>query len=47
MVKVKGSKQAVEDIFEIRKFYSETSTAFAEELVDLIFSKEILLSQFP
>ncbi len=39
MVKVKWSKQAVEDIFEIRKFYSEISTAFAEELVDLIFSK--------
>jgi toxin ParE1/3/4 len=47
LVKVKWSKQAVEDIFEIRKFYSETSTTFAEEQVDLIFSKEILLAQFP
>ena len=47
MVKVKWSKEAIENIFEIREYYMKVSPKFSELLTDQIFEKEDLLVSFP
>lgn len=47
MVKVKWSKEAIENIFEIREYYMKVSPKFSELLTDQIFEKEDLLISFP
>lgn len=45
MVEVKWTNQAIEDIYEIRKYYFFRSARYAEQLTDKIFEKEILLKK--
>jgi len=47
MVKVKWSKEAIENIFEIREYYIKVSPSYAEEITDRIFEKENILISFP
>ncbi len=47
MVKVKWTKQAIQDIYSIREYYLPLSTKFATKVTDQIFSKERLLASFP
>ncbi|SMD41619.1 hypothetical protein SAMN00777080_0145 [Aquiflexum balticum DSM 16537] len=47
MVKIKWSKEAIENIFEIREYYKQVSPRYAEEITDRIFDKENLIIAFP
>jgi addiction module RelE/StbE family toxin len=47
VVQIRWSKQAIENIFQIREYYLELSTHFADELTNQIFSKEEIISAFP
>lgn len=47
MVKIKWTKQAIEDIYSIREYYLPLSSRFADRVVDQIFLKEKLISAFP
>ena len=47
MVKVKWTKQAIQDIYSIREYYLPLSPKFATKVTDQIFSKERLLASFP
>ncbi len=47
MVKVKWTKQAIENIYSIREFYLIHSPRFADKLTDQIFSKEKIIASFP
>lgn len=47
MVKVIWSKQAIENIHELREHYFQISPNYAEKLTDEIFNKEEILVNFP
>jgi toxin ParE1/3/4 len=47
MVKVNWSKQAIEDLYQIREYLSLLSPRFAEALTDEVFNKEITLQNHP
>ena len=47
MAKVNWTRQAVEDIYEIREYYEKLSPTYAEELTDQIFEKEKYIAQHP
>ncbi|WP_339704901.1 type II toxin-antitoxin system RelE/ParE family toxin [Algoriphagus aquimarinus] len=47
MVKVKWTKQAIENIYSIQEYYLPLSPKFAYKVTDQIFSKERLLASFP
>ena len=47
MVGINWTRQAIEDIHEIREYYKVRSSKFAEQLTDKIFEKGDSLQQFP
>ncbi|MGB3588958.1 MAG: type II toxin-antitoxin system RelE/ParE family toxin [Tunicatimonas sp.] len=47
MVKVNWTRQAIEDIYEIREYYQPRSAKYAEQLTNKIFEKETLLEKHP
>ncbi|MCK5700830.1 MAG: type II toxin-antitoxin system RelE/ParE family toxin [Cyclobacteriaceae bacterium] len=47
MVKVNWTRQAIEDIHEIREYYKIRSATFTEQLTDKIFEKGDSLQRFP
>lgn len=47
MVKVNWTRQAIEDIYEIREYYRTRSEKYAEKLTDKIFEKADNLDQYP
>jgi len=47
MVKIKWTKQAIENIYSIREYYLQVSPKFADKITDQIFSKERLIASFP
>ena len=47
MVKVNWTRQAIEDIYEIREYYRPRSAKYAEQLTDKIFEKETFLKKHP
>ena len=47
MVKINWTRQAIEDIHEIREYYSLHSEKYAEQLTDNIFEKADYLIQHP
>ncbi len=47
MVKIRWTKQAIEDVHLLREFYLNRSEKFTEELTDKIFEKVNSLAQFP
>lgn len=47
MVKIKWTRQAIEDIYSIREYYLPLSPKYANKITDQIFSKERLISSFP
>ncbi len=47
MVKVNWTRQAIEDIYEIREYYRPRSEKYAEQLTDKIFEKANNLVQYP
>ncbi|MBC6368435.1 type II toxin-antitoxin system RelE/ParE family toxin [Algoriphagus sp. AK58] len=47
MVKVRWSKQAIEDIHRIQEYYSDFAVNFSIQLVDQIFEKENLIANHP
>jgi len=47
MVKINWTRQAIEDIHEIREYYRPRSGRYAEELTDKIFEKTDFLIQYP
>jgi plasmid stabilization system protein ParE len=47
MVKVKWSKQAIENIHRIQEYYNGFSVSYGFKLVDQIFEKEQMISLHP
>jgi addiction module RelE/StbE family toxin len=47
MVKVDWTRQAIENIYEIREYYQPRSAKYAEQLTNKIFEKEALLETHP
>lgn len=47
MAKVNWTRQAIDDLYEIREYYASFSIKYAEELTDKIFEKEAILEQHP
>ncbi|WP_075349804.1 type II toxin-antitoxin system RelE/ParE family toxin [Algoriphagus marinus] len=47
MVEIKWSKQAVEDIYSIKEYYSNFSNSYSFQLIDQIFQKAEILIKFP
>jgi addiction module RelE/StbE family toxin len=47
MVKVNWTRQAIENIYEIREYYQPRSGKYAEHLTDKIFEKESFLEKHP
>lgn len=47
MVKVNWTRQAIENIHEIREYFGNQSKRFAEQLTDKLFQKAENLAQFP
>lgn len=47
MVKVRWSKQAIEDIHRIQEYYSDFAVNFSIQLLDQIFEKENLIANHP
>ena len=47
MVRINWTRQAIEDIHEIREYYKVRSAKFTEQLTDKIFEKGDSLQQFP
>ena len=47
MVRVNWSRQAIEDIHEIREYYRPKSERYAEEFTDKVFEKAVYLEQHP
>lgn len=47
MVKINWTREAIENIHELREFYEPKSASYAERLTDKIFEKAEILSQFP
>jgi len=47
MAKVNWTRQAIEDVYEIREYYRPPSIKYAEQLTDKIFEKEAILEQHP
>lgn len=45
MGKVRWTKQAIEDIYEIREYYVDLSPKYADQLTDKIFEKADYLEQ--
>ncbi|KAA5545795.1 type II toxin-antitoxin system RelE/ParE family toxin [Adhaeribacter rhizoryzae] len=47
MVKINWTRQAIENIHEIREYFGHQSKRFAEELTDKFFEKAESLAKFP
>lgn len=47
MVKINWTRQAIEDIYEIREYFRPQSEKYAEQLTDKIFEKADNLEQYP
>jgi len=47
MVKINWTREAIENIHELREFYEPKSASYAEHLTDRLFEKAEVLVQFP
>lgn len=47
MAKVNWTRQAIENIYEIREYFNYQSKQFADQLTDKLFEKAKKLEQFP
>ena len=47
MVKVNWTRQAINNLYEIREYFQPQSKRFVEQLTDKIFEKAKALEQFP
>jgi addiction module RelE/StbE family toxin len=47
MVKINWTRQAIENIHEIREYFSSQAKQFAERVTDKIFEKTTNLEQYP
>ncbi len=47
MVKIRWTKQSIEDIHSIREYYQDRSKKFTEKLTDNFFDKVASLEKFP
>ncbi len=47
MAKINWTRQAIEDIYEIREYYKPRSAKYAEQLTDKIFEKGENLEKYP
>jgi len=47
MVKINWTRQAIEDIYEIREYYRPRSEKYAEQLTEKVFEKANHLKQYP
>jgi addiction module RelE/StbE family toxin len=46
-IKINWTRQAIEDIYETREYYTHRSEKYAEQLTDKIFEKADNLKQYP
>ncbi|MDX2303780.1 MAG: type II toxin-antitoxin system RelE/ParE family toxin [Microscillaceae bacterium] len=47
MIKVSWTKQAIQDLYQIREYYLKVSPKYADQLTDKFFDKVMLLENFP